>query len=45
MLVDLEIYPKYFVLGLFITWSIIYLNLPEPEIYELKKEKFNNKCF
>jgi len=45
MLVELKFYNDYFIIGLFITWIAIYINLPEPEIYELNKEKFNDKCF
>lgn len=45
MLVNLEFHLEYFIMGIFITWLLIYLKSPEPEIYELKKEKFENKCF
>ena len=45
MLVNLDFHLEYFIKGLFITWIIIYLRSPEPEIYELKKEKFENKCY
>ncbi len=45
MLVNLDFHLEYFILGLFITWIFIYLRTPEPEVYELKKEKFENKCF
>ena len=45
MLVNLELYFYYFILGMFLTWIFIYIQLPPPEIYELNKEKFDNKCF
>ncbi len=45
MLVKLDFYFEYFIWGMFLTWFFIYINLPNPEIYELKKENFNNKCF
>jgi hypothetical protein len=46
MLVNLELYFNYILYGIFITWFLIYIQLPPPEIYKYKKkENFNNKCF
>ena len=45
MLVNLDLYFDYFLFGLFLTWIYIYIQLQPPVIYELSKEKFENKCF
>ena len=45
MALNIDINLQYFLLGIFITWFFIYIRLPEPQIYELEKEKFENKCF
>ncbi len=45
MLIDIELYFNYFLFGVFLTWILIYVQLPPPEVYELSKEKFDNKCF
>ena len=44
MLVNIDFHLEYFIYGLFLTWLFIYINLPEPEIYEFGTEKFDNKC-
>jgi hypothetical protein len=45
MLVDIKFDFSYFLVGVFLTLMLIYIQLPPPEIYELNKEKFDNKCF
>lgn len=45
MLVNINLYFDYFLFGLFLTWALIYIQLPKPEIYELSKEKFDKNCF
>ena len=44
MLVKLDFYLEYFIFGLFLTWLFLYINLPDPEIYEFGREKFDDKC-
>lgn len=45
MLVDIKLNFSYFLIGVFLSLIMIYIQLPPPEIYELNKEKFDNKCF
>lgn len=45
MLVDIKLYFNYFLLGAFLMWVLIYIQLTPPEVYELSNEKFDNKCF
>ncbi len=45
MAVNMELHFNYFLLGVFLSWIFIYIHLPPPEVYELNKEKFDNKCF
>ncbi len=42
---NININLQYFLIGLFLSWVLIYSKHPEPPIYELEKEKFENKCF
>jgi len=39
-MIDIELYSFYLIIGIFISWFLIYINLPDPQIYEF--EKFNN---
>lgn len=41
-MIDIELYSFYLILGMFISWCVIYINLPDPQIYEF--EKFDNTC-